>query len=1154
MTSGRLEARSIKLPVRGCNTAQLGHFSSAACTPAARVHIHPNVPSDRKKKHQKTMATDPSHPQTADIVVLGAGIIGLSTAFHLSRYAHARITVLDSSPALFACASGRAGGFLAKDWFAAASAPLGELSFQLHRELADAHDGRARWGYTSTTSLNLLRPRKRGRSASTGGEGRISPGADWLRAGTSRVDAAASDGGSGSGAQSRLIAPEWLRVGDNEVRVSSKEETTAQVDPQQLCEFLLEQVRQRGVTVRYPATALRLGRTTAGELETLVFADGEGEERTLPCSHVLISAGPWSGRLFQTLFPTCDYWLPISSKAGHSIIIRSPYHQPGRSDDSGDDGCHAVFPRIAGQAWHPELFSRVDGGIYIAGLNSTTIPLPDIATDVKEQRDSIDELLSFAGDLVRQQDGEGGVTVVKTGLCHRPVTPAGQPMLARVSDDISGIKTRQDGGGGVFVCAGHGPWGISLSLGSGKVMAEMMMGEATFVLGSVYAAGNPVRSHQWPAGCSDGAASMLPYVGAGWELASDSLWSAEACCAAVARAERPASVESGIGVLWPVLFAFVFTCEAMREAAWARLTSVRTCLRFLLRRGAGFQEADLNGLSRGAMSRSSWSIGAGEEVPGAIVQCRDVVAKLSSCFGSLACLLSLHPIRHGDIPSLHHHHASHLPSTHNVPLKRRESTMSSSRNHASPMDWQWDKEGGPSDPLSPLAPQNIQRQLARQTAYPPRKRTANITPAFRYERHFGDIDITPVKDRPFSLAAPTSKPLFFTPLQNPLDGAAAASFKTPRDVASPSVASENEDSPAVRVPGMDSEMVTSPEPKKLAAKDTATEPATTEKPRGGLFATFGFSPAKKPARSEPFKPPKFSDKAARKVTRRRQRKGSTGAGDFWTTTADSYDEASDDEDGPFSLTNQLKNGKPAAGPVPTWAETHRDVPQILSQYLQLLVNILVATLAAYVVYLVAITIQRDVHQKEQEYITEAQLQVEDCQSKWIANRCNPELRVPAMETQCMAWRMCADSDPYSLGRSKVSAETFAEIINGFVEPISYKSMAFCFILLFGCLFVSNFAFGFFRAKVGGHPAPVLAAAAPRFVEYGGAAGVVHSFPAAAVFATPARVRGRSRSRSPTKRGRGTPFFTAVKGKKKGAEEDSQGEEEGSPTVRKRIGW
>ncbi|KAF3901935.1 hypothetical protein ABW21_db0208006 [Orbilia brochopaga] len=391
-----------------------------------------------------------------------------SQAVHIN----ARITVLDSSPALFACASGRAGGFLAKDWFAPASAPLAELSFRLHRDLADAHDGRARWGYTRSISFSLSRTRRRD-DRPTGGEERVSRGDDWLREGTSRVDAAAAAPGS---AQSRLMALKWLRASGDEVERSSTGETTAQVDPQELCQFLLEQVQQRGVTVRYPATPLRVGRTAAGELESLVFADGESGEEVLPCSHILISAGPWSGRVFETLFPGPSYRLPISSLAGHSIVVRTPIYQPQQEDDTGSD-CHAVFAGIDGLAWHPELFSRVNGDIYLAGLNSSTIPLPDVATDVKAQTGDIEELVSLADDLV----GESNVTVVKTGLCHRPVTPAGRPMLARIPDDVLDIKTAKGGKGGVYVCAGHGPWGISLSLGSGKVMSDMMMGDAPCV-------------------------------------------------------------------------------------------------------------------------------------------------------------------------------------------------------------------------------------------------------------------------------------------------------------------------------------------------------------------------------------------------------------------------------------------------------------------------------------------------------------------------------------------------------------------------------------------------------------------------------------------------------------------------------------------------
>src|ERR1700729_3129679 len=81
----------------------------------------------------------PSLPAEQSVVILGAGVIGLSTAYYISTSSQppANIYVLDSSPILFQCASGRAAGFIAKDWFNSSLSELGELSFRLHRELSD---------------------------------------------------------------------------------------------------------------------------------------------------------------------------------------------------------------------------------------------------------------------------------------------------------------------------------------------------------------------------------------------------------------------------------------------------------------------------------------------------------------------------------------------------------------------------------------------------------------------------------------------------------------------------------------------------------------------------------------------------------------------------------------------------------------------------------------------------------------------------------------------------------------------------------------------------------------------------------------------------------------------------------------------------------
>lgn len=53
-------------------------------------------------------------------------------------------------------------------------------------------------------------------------------------------------------------------------------------------------------------------------------------------------------------------------------------------------------------------------------------------------------------------------------------------MLCALGAKETGLASDEDvdveGGGKVFVCAGHGPWGISLSLGTGLVLAEMVLG------------------------------------------------------------------------------------------------------------------------------------------------------------------------------------------------------------------------------------------------------------------------------------------------------------------------------------------------------------------------------------------------------------------------------------------------------------------------------------------------------------------------------------------------------------------------------------------------------------------------------------------------------------------------------------------------------
>lgn len=62
-------------------------------------------------------------------------------------------------------------------------------------------------------------------------------------------------------------------------------------------------------------------------------------------------------------------------------------------------------------------------------------------------------------------------------------------------------------------------------------------------------------------------------------------------------------------------------------------------------------------------------------------------------------------------------------------------------------------------------------------------------------------------------------------------------------------------------------------------------------------------------------------------------------------------------------------------------------------------------------------------------------------------------------------------DPRVVGRARVGAETFAGVINSFVDPISWKTMGFTLVTLTFLIVLTNSALFNLRAK---HQAQVLA--------------------------------------------------------------------------------
>jgi Di-sulfide bridge nucleocytoplasmic transport domain len=87
-----------------------------------------------------------------------------------------------------------------------------------------------------------------------------------------------------------------------------------------------------------------------------------------------------------------------------------------------------------------------------------------------------------------------------------------------------------------------------------------------------------------------------------------------------------------------------------------------------------------------------------------------------------------------------------------------------------------------------------------------------------------------------------------------------------------------------------------------------------------------------------------------------------------------------------------------------------------------------------------------------------------CAERFRLNRCGTDMAVPALDGACAQWARCMARDPAIVGKARVAAETFAEIVNGFVDVISWKSMIFCLAVLVVIVRAANSTFNFFRSQ------------------------------------------------------------------------------------------
>ncbi|KAI8643073.1 Di-sulfide bridge nucleocytoplasmic transport domain-containing protein [Parasitella parasitica] len=140
---------------------------------------------------------------------------------------------------------------------------------------------------------------------------------------------------------------------------------------------------------------------------------------------------------------------------------------------------------------------------------------------------------------------------------------------------------------------------------------------------------------------------------------------------------------------------------------------------------------------------------------------------------------------------------------------------------------------------------------------------------------------------------------------------------------------------------------------------------------------------------------------------------------------------------------------------------HQDISDTVIVYVQMIFNIIVSATFLYIFINVMLTVRQDFRLKAVERIQELYKEKMICSNNYNMNQCGHDDRIPAIEDMCNEWASCMNREVV-VPQAQASAEAIAEIINSFVEPISYKTFFFSSFLMLGVVVFSNLGFGILR--------------------------------------------------------------------------------------------
>jgi sarcosine oxidase subunit beta len=364
-------------------------------------------------------------PETAEAIVIGAGVMGASLAFHLTRAGMRRVAVLDKK-GLCGGMTGKSGALVRMHYTNEPEARMAFAAlpyFQHWQEMVGGECGFTRTGFVVTVTPD---------------------NAERLRKNVEMLQ--------GIGIKTSVITAQELRelqpfARVDDLTVAAYEPESGYADPRATTTAFMQAAKRHGATLREGVKVIAI-RTAGGRVIGVDTSEGP-----IDAPIIVVMAGPWSDRLLTTVgvdFPLTPqraqiafYQRPAELAKGHMVFIDGAlgtYFRP-----------HGTELTLIGVGhWKPE-------------------PPPD--PDAYNEANDPDFIPAAKLKVAR-----------RIPAMQRAEYARGHAGIYDVSPDTRAVLDRAPGVDGLYMAAGFSGTGFKISPAVGACMAELItQGRATFI-------------------------------------------------------------------------------------------------------------------------------------------------------------------------------------------------------------------------------------------------------------------------------------------------------------------------------------------------------------------------------------------------------------------------------------------------------------------------------------------------------------------------------------------------------------------------------------------------------------------------------------------------------------------------------------------------